>query len=139
MSGFRIRLLVRIAKALTSDATTLKVTVMNKEVTVSSQKKAEPLNEATWIVLDVRGFAREDAAREFGSRLRSILQLGGLASRLGVDAGSDKTIAWVSEEFARKKLGLKDNERMHQMCTVCRYSRTTDGRPVFQSLTHMGR
>jgi hypothetical protein len=111
MSGFRIRLRVRIPKGLTSEATSLNVTVMNKDVTITSQKKNEPLKEAKWIVLGARGFSTEEAAQHFGTRLRSIVQLAALSSRLGVDAGEDKPTNWMSEDFARK-LGLKDHERI---------------------------
>lgn len=112
MSGFRIRLRVRIPKGLTSEATSLNVMVMNKDVTITSQKKNEPLKEAKWIILGARGFSTEEAAQHFGTRLRSIVQLAALSSRLGVDAGEDKPTNWVSEDFARNKLGLKDHERI---------------------------
>jgi hypothetical protein len=111
-TGFRIRLRARIAKGLTSEAASLNVMVMNKDVTMTSQNKKEPLNKAKWIVLEARGFSTEEAARRFGTRLRSILQLAALASRLGVDAGEDKPTAWVSEDFARAKGLIKDNERI---------------------------
>ena len=111
MSGFRVRLRVRIPKALTSEATNINVMVMNKEVTITSQRKDEPLEEAKWIVLDARGFSTEEAAQQFGTRLRSIVRLAALSSRLGVDVGEDKPTDWMSEDFARK-LGLKDHERI---------------------------
>ena len=102
MSGFRIRLRVRIPKGLTSEATSLNVMVMNKDVTITSQNKEEPLNKAKWIILGARGFSTEEAAQHFGTRLRSIVQLAALSSRLGVDAGEDKPTDWMSEDFARK-------------------------------------
>ena len=112
MNGFRIRLRVRIAKGLTSETTSLKVMVMNREVTIISQNKEEPLNKAKWIVLEARGFLTEEAAQHFGTRLRSILQLAALSSRLGVDTGEDKPTAWISEDFARAIGLLKSNERI---------------------------
>jgi hypothetical protein len=110
VSGFRIRLRVRLAKALTSEATNLKVTVMNRDVTITSQKE-EPLSRATWIVLGTRGFPTEEGARHFGTRLRSIVELAALSARLGVDVGEDKPTDWISEKFARE-LGVKENERV---------------------------
>ncbi len=111
-TGFRIRLRVRVAKGFTTEANSLNVTVMNKEVSVTSQVKGEPLNKAKWIVLHARGFSTVEAAREFGDRLRSVLLLAALSSRLGVDVGNDKPTAWVREDFARKELGLKESERI---------------------------
>jgi hypothetical protein len=112
VSGFRIRLRVRVAKGLTSEATSLNVKVMDKDITLTSQKREEPLNKAKWIVLGARGFPTEDAARHFGARLRSILQLAALSSRLGVDVGEDKPTSWVNENFARKIGLLKATERL---------------------------
>jgi len=86
--------------------------VMNREVTIISQNKEEPLNKAKWIVLEARGFLTEEAAQHFGTRLRSILQLAALSSRLGVDTGEDKPTAWISEDFARAIGLLKSNERI---------------------------
>jgi hypothetical protein len=111
VSGFRIRLRVRVPKGLTSEATILNVMVMSKDVTITSQKKNEPLKQTKWIVLGARGFATEEAAQHFGNRLRSIVQLAALSSRLGVDTGEDKRTDWMSEDFART-LGLKDHERI---------------------------
>jgi hypothetical protein len=110
--GFRIRLRVRVAKGLTTEATSLNVKVANTDVTIASQKKEEPLSKAKWIVLDARGFSTEEAARDFGTRLRLIVQLAALSSRLGLDPGEDRPTSWVSEEFARSKGLLKEHERV---------------------------
>jgi hypothetical protein len=109
MSGFRIRLRVRLAKSLTSEATSLKIMVMDKDVTIASERRHETLNKAKWMA---RGFSTEEAAEHFGTRLRSILQLAALSSRLGVDVGEDKPTAWMREEFARELGLLKSNERL---------------------------
>jgi hypothetical protein len=111
-SGFRIRLRVRISKGLTTEATCLSVVVANKDVTITSENKEEPLSKAKWIVLNARGFAAEEAARHFGTRLSSILQLAALSSRLGVDAGENKSTTWVSEDFARSSGLIDDHERI---------------------------
>jgi hypothetical protein len=63
-------------------------------------------------VLRAGGFASECDAKRYGDRLRSILQLASLSSRLGVDVGDDKPTSWVSEEFARASGFIKDHERI---------------------------
>jgi hypothetical protein len=112
VNGFRVRLRVRIAKALTSEDSSLNVMVMNKNITITSQKKDEPLCKSKWIVLVARGFLTEEAAQQFGTRLRSILQLAALSARLGVDVGEDKPTAWVNEDYARSIGLIKHNERI---------------------------
>ena len=74
-SGFRIRLRVRVAKGLTTEATSLHFMLANKDVTISSQTKEEPLSKAKWIVLNASGFSTDEAARQFGTRLCSICNL----------------------------------------------------------------
>lgn len=111
-SGFRIRLRARIARSLTTEATSLVIKVANKDVAIVSQNKEEPLNKATWIVLNARGFKTEEAAQHFGDQLCSILQVAALSSRLGVDIGENKPTSWVSEEFARSRGLIKDHERI---------------------------
>jgi hypothetical protein len=110
--GFRIRLRARIAKGLTTEATSLSVRVANKDVTVTSQNKEVPLNKAKWIVLNARGFPDEKTAQHFGTGLRSILQLAALSARLGVDVGEDKPTSWLSESFARSSGLLKEHEQI---------------------------
>jgi hypothetical protein len=48
--GFRLRLRVRIGKALTASELSLSVKLAGREVTIKSQKKDQPLSEATWII-----------------------------------------------------------------------------------------
>jgi hypothetical protein len=111
-SGVRIRLRVRVAKGLTTEAASLQFVMANKDVTITSQNKEEPLSKAKWIVLNARGFSTEEMARHFGTTLRSVLQLAALSSRLGVDAGEDKPTSWVSEDFARSTGLIKEHERI---------------------------
>jgi hypothetical protein len=111
-SGFRIRLRVRLAKGLTTEATTLSVVVANREVTLTSQNKDEPLSKAKWVIFGARAFKNEEDAQKFGTQLSSMLQLAALASRLGVDVGENKPSGWVSEAFAREMGLIKEHERI---------------------------
>jgi hypothetical protein len=81
-------------------------------VTIKSQRRDEQLNTAKWVVFHARGFSTENDACEFGTRLRSILQVTSLSLRAGVDVGEDKPSSWASEEFARKLGLIKDHERL---------------------------
>jgi hypothetical protein len=111
-TGFRVRLRVRLAKSLATDAKSLKATIQGREITITSQDKNETLNQAEWVGLHAKGFATHEEALQFGSRLRSILQVVSLSVRLGVDVGEDKPSSWVSEEFARAFGAIKDHERI---------------------------
>ena len=111
-SGFRVRLRTRIAKGLTTDATTLTATIANNEVTIRSEKKDEPLKLAKWVILSARGFATETEAEYYGKNLRATLQLAAFSTRLGADVGTDKPTAWISEDFARACGWIEPHERI---------------------------
>jgi hypothetical protein len=110
--GFRIRLRVRIAKGLTTEDASLRFNVAGKDVTIAFQNSDEALSKATWIVLHVRGFSTEEAAHQFGTQLRSIVQLAALSSRLGVDVGEDIPTGFLSEAYARSHGLINENERI---------------------------
>jgi hypothetical protein len=109
---FRVRLRVRIGKALTTDELSLSTTVRGREVSIKSQRKDQPLSEATWIVLGARDFTTEFEGHEFGTQLRSIFKLAALCTRLGTDAGQDKASTHVNEEFARSLGLVQPHERI---------------------------
>jgi hypothetical protein len=110
--GFRIRLRVRIAKGLTTEDTSLGVSVAGRDVTIKSQNKDEPLSKAKWIVLSARGFVTEEEAQDFGTRLSSLLQVAALSCRIGVNVGENKPTSWVSEQFARSMGFIEEHERL---------------------------
>jgi hypothetical protein len=86
--------------------------IAKKDVTITAQDRKQPLDQAKWIVLTVRGFTTEEDALHFGARLRDALQLAALSSRLGVDVGEGKPTGWVREEFARAMGLIKEHERI---------------------------
>lgn len=111
-TGFRIRLRVRIANALTTEAQKLSVTMLGREVTITSQDRKKSLKGEKWIVLGARGFVDENEAWIFGRCLKQTVQLACLSSRLGVDVGEDRPSGWVSESFARSEGLIKASERL---------------------------
>ncbi|MDX8526846.1 hypothetical protein RFM68_20305 [Mesorhizobium sp. MSK_1335] len=110
--GFRVRLRVRIGKPLTTDELSRSVALSGQEVTIRSQQKDQPLSQATWIVLSASGFATEEEAKNFGARLRLLVEIAALSSRLGTDVGADFPTSWVNEEFARSIGLLQPDERL---------------------------
>jgi hypothetical protein len=111
-TGFRVRLRVRIAKALTTEAARLQFRMAGKDINLISQNKEEALNKTKWIVLNATGFSTEEEAQQFGNRLRSVVQLAALSSRLGVDIGEDRPTSWINEDFARSMGLIKEHERV---------------------------
>lgn len=110
--SFRIRLRVRLAKSLHSEAQKLSVNLAGKDVSITSHVRQEPLDQAKWVVFGARAFETEEAAFDFGRRLRAIVELVCLSLRIGVDVGNDKPTSWVREEFARARGFIKPEERI---------------------------
>ncbi|MGA8550617.1 MAG: hypothetical protein WB678_10295 [Stellaceae bacterium] len=109
---YRVRLRVRIAKALNTEDRSRTINISGREVTVVSQKPNQPLSETVWIIFQAAGFSTEKEARCFGEQLRTITEIAGLCSRLGIDVGQDQPTGWVSEEFARSLGLIKPHEKV---------------------------
>jgi hypothetical protein len=110
--GYRIRLRVRLGKALTSDATSIALICDGRPVELKSQNPDEPLKKAKWVVFVAKGFETEEAARSFGERLRAQVELAALSSRLGVDTGENQPTSWLSEEWARSQGLIGEGEHI---------------------------
>lgn len=111
-AGYRIRLRVRIGKSFSTKESCLTAVFGGRELTIKSQMTDEPLSETKWIVLGSGGFETEEAATDFGKRLKSIIEVASLCSRLGLDIGTDRATHWFNEEIARSNGLIKVDERV---------------------------
>ena len=80
---YRSRLKVRIGKALTNRRTSLTAAFNRRDVIVQSAKPKQPLNEASWLVMSVRGFTTPTASTRVRGILRRAAHLAGLCTRVG--------------------------------------------------------
>ena len=110
--GYRVRLRVRLAKALNTEDASRTVVVAGRDVVVASQEKGQPLNKSQWVVLVARGFLTEDGAQRFGNQLRAIVELAGLCARIGADVGQDKPTSLINEDWARSMGMVQPDERV---------------------------
>lgn len=90
------------------------VVIDGRTVTLESQTKEQPLNQAKWVITGVNGFASEAEALAYGVKLRRAIQLASLQSRNGVDCGKDApTSAWGNavkrEFFAQSGIHMRDD------------------------------
>ena len=95
---FRLLLQVRIGKRWRADQTALTTTFSGQDVTIRSTKKDQPISETKWIIFETRGFPTERAARDFGERLRTTVELAALCSHLGAYGGQDETLDSLDED-----------------------------------------
>ena len=112
---YRLWLKLRVGKPLATEEHALKALVAGRTVTIESDRQAEPLSKASWLVMGCRGLETEDDAREFGEKLRRAVHLAGLCARVGVDAGDpgeDRAVSWVNPEILRSGGGLGPDTRI---------------------------
>ena len=112
---YRLWLKLRVGKPLKTEESTLAASIAGRTVTIESDRKAEALSKASWLVMGCRGFETEDEAREFGEKLRRAAHLAGLCARVGVDAGDpsdDRTVSWVNPEILRSGGRLDPDTRI---------------------------
>ena len=114
-SHYRLRLKLSVSKALATEEADLTASLAGREVTIKSERESQPLSEASWLLIECRGFETEDGARSFGEELRRAVHLAGLCTKVGVDAGDqgeDRTVSWLNPDFLRQSGVLDPDERI---------------------------
>lgn len=113
-TGYQLRLKLRVGRALATEEATLTAAVAGREVTIESAE-SKPLSEASWLLIECRGFETEDDARDFGEELQRAVHMAGLCARVGVDAGDlgdDRPVSWINEDFLRRRGVLDPDTRV---------------------------
>ena len=87
MIGYRLWLKLRVGKSLATTESKLAASLAGRSVTIESDRRLQPLRDASWLIMGCRGFESAEQAREFGEELRRAAHLAGLCARVGVDAG----------------------------------------------------
>lgn len=111
--SFRVRLRIRVGKALTTDESSITAVVAGRSVEIKPQDKNETLREAKWIVLTAGGFRTERDAQQFGEQLRTISDIVGICTRVGMNVGDDSATTCIDEDWARAIGLIQSNERIH--------------------------
>ena len=84
---WRARLRFRLQKKLRIESNEHRLEVAGREVVVSPPTPDMKIADSEWLIMNARGFASEDEARQFGNRLKTALDLSAIAARIGVDTG----------------------------------------------------
>jgi hypothetical protein len=115
VTTYRARLRFRVIKKLNIDANEHRLAVAGREIVLTPPKPERKIKESEWLIMNTRGFATEEEARQFGHKLRAALEVSSVANRLGVDAGRDLPTAGVGRtvrETARD-LGVHLRDNVH--------------------------
>ena len=81
VSTYRARLRFRLQKKVKIDANEHRLTVAGREVVLSPPTPEQTISDSEWLIMNSRGFASEDEAREFGTKLRVALEVSAVAAR----------------------------------------------------------
>lgn len=94
---YRARFRFRVAKRLNIKEPEFKFNVAGCEVRLSPPLPEVAICDSEWLVMNTRGFASENFAQEFGTRLKAAVQISSAVNRLGVDGGIDLPTCSVSD------------------------------------------
>jgi hypothetical protein len=86
---WRARLRFRLQKKLTIEGNEHRLQVAGREVIITPPTPDLRIGDSAWLIMNTRGFASQDEAREFGRKLKAALEVSAVAARVGVDAGRD--------------------------------------------------
>jgi hypothetical protein len=87
--SWRMRLRIRLASKLNTDAKELKAEFCGRRIVITSRTKGEPLNQAEWIVIIAKRFISPEAAVKFGLNLQSAISAVSAVRSIPVDVGFD--------------------------------------------------
>jgi len=102
MPSYRTRLRFRLQKKLNIKTNEHRFTIGSREVVLAAPTPDGAICDSEWLVMNTRGFASEEEARQFGHSLRSAIELSSVSTRLGVDAGRDLATSCLAQ-------GIKDH------------------------------
>jgi hypothetical protein len=110
---YRARLRFRLQKKLKIDANEHRLQVAGRDVVLSPPTPDQKISDSEWLIMNARGFASEEEARQFGRKLRTALEVSAIAARVGVDAGRDLATSGlgrtVKEAMAKAGAHVRDN------------------------------
>lgn len=86
---WRTRLRFRVQKRINIDANEHRLTIAGRAVVLTPPTPDVTIADSEWLILNARGFTTENEARQFGTKLKTALEISAVASRVGVDAGRD--------------------------------------------------
>jgi hypothetical protein len=93
---YRVRLRFRVEKRLKIAASQVPLIVSGHDAVLSADVDGTNIDQADWLVLNVRGLVSEDAAKTFGALLKLAVDAASVGARQGVDTGISAATSGVS-------------------------------------------
>jgi hypothetical protein len=87
--------------------------IAGREVVLTASTLDLKITDSEWLIMNARGFVSEDEARQFGLRLKTVVEVFAVAARLGVDTGRNLATSSldkiVKEALAQEGAHVRDN------------------------------
>ena len=110
---WRARLRFRVQKKIRIDGNEHRLQIAGREVVLTAPTPDLKIMDSEWLIMNARGFASEDAARQFGHRLKSAVEVSAVAARVGVDTGQNLATSglgkMVKDALAQEGAHVRDN------------------------------
>jgi len=97
--SYRTRLRFRLQKKLDIKTNEHRFTIGGCEVVLAAPTPDCAICDSEWLVINTRGFASEEEARQFGHNLRSAIELSSVSTRLGIDVGRDLATSGLAKDI----------------------------------------
>src|SRR5690349_10318868 len=110
---WRVRLRFRLQKKIRIDANEQRLQIAGHEVVLTPPTPDLKILDSAWLIMNARGFASEDEAKQFGQKLKTALEVSSVAARVGVDTGRNLATAGlgkiVKDALAEQGARVRDN------------------------------
>jgi hypothetical protein len=110
---WRARLRFRLQKKIRIDTNEYRLQIAGREVVLTPPTPDMKIMDSAWLIMNARGFASEDEARQFGQKLKTALEVSSVAARLGVDTGRNLATSGlgktVKDALAQQGARVRDN------------------------------
>jgi hypothetical protein len=110
---WRARLRFRLQKKIRIDGKEHRLQIAEREVVLTPPTPDVKIMDSEWLIMNARGFASEDEARQFGHRLKVAVEVSAVAARVGVDTGRNLATSglgkMVKDALAQEGAHVRDN------------------------------
>lgn len=110
---WRARLRFRLQKKIRIEGNEHRLQIAGREVVLTPPTPDLKIMDSDWLIMNARGFASEDEARQFGNGLKTALEVSAVAARVGVDTGRNLATSAlgkiVKDALAPEGAHVRDN------------------------------
>lgn len=115
-NNYRVRFRFRLQKKLNIKEKEYRLKVGVHDVVLSPQLPDVDISDSEWLVMNAKGFDRQEDANNFAKTLRHACEVSSVASRLGIDAGKDLPTSGFGKlvkDRVRQQSGLLLRDNVH--------------------------